>query len=142
MSSAIAVSLIDTLKGLEQVLARQVGHRYMTALIYDDHAHDAERVFSSHPQVYPATGRKSFSQGPIMARVRETGKPYVAIDREALIRDYPDHEKILAMGCASLVNLPIVVAGEVIGQINLLHEQNFYSEQKIELAMSLVSMAD
>lgn len=134
-------SFIDSLPQLEQQLAGAVGHRFMTVLIYDTSQDEAERVFSSHPAVYPATGRKSFTQGPIMERVRGTGEPYVAMDRQALIRDYPDHEKIFAMGCESLVNLPIVIGTEVVGQINLLHEQNFYTEQKIEQAMSLVSVA-
>jgi len=141
MALPIADALPAALKRLEQKLAHWVGHRYMTVLIYDPSTPEAERVFSSNPAVFPATGRKSFQQGPIMARVRETGQPYVAIDRKALIRDYPDHEKIFAMGCACLVNLPIVIEGVSVGQVNLLHEQAFYTEQKIELAMSLVSMA-
>lgn len=132
-------ALIDMLPVLEHALAQTVGYRYMTVLFYDVERDEAERVFSSNPAVFPATGRKPFTQGPIMARVRETGQPYVAIDRQALIRDYPDHEKIFSMGCASLVNLPVVIEGEVIGQINLLHDQGFYTEQKIELAMRRVA---
>jgi transcriptional regulator with GAF, ATPase, and Fis domain len=139
MESTICAALIEVLPPLEHALAQAVGHRYMTALFYDAERDDAERVFSSNPAVFPATGRKSFKQGPIMARVRQTGRPYVAIDREALIRDYPDHEKIFAMGCGCLVNLPVVFEGQVIGQINLLHDQGFYTEQKIELAMRLVA---
>lgn len=133
--------LPTALERLEQKLAHWVGHRYMTVLFYDPSEPEALRVFSSNPAVFPATGRKSFRQGPIMARVRETRLPYVAIDRKAVIRDYPDHEKIFAMGCACLVNLPIVIGAEAVGQVNLLHEQGFYTQQKIELAMSLVSMA-
>lgn len=76
-----------------------------------------------------------------MTRVRDTGQPYVAIDRVALIRDFPDHPKIFAMGCESLVNLPLIIAGEVVGQINLLNREGFYTQEKVELAMSFVSVA-
>lgn len=141
MAFLIPDVLPAVLDSLEQKLAHWVGHRYMTVLIYDPSGQEAERVFSSNPAVFPATGRKSFRQGPVMARVRETGLPYVAIDRKAVIRDYPDHEKIFAMGCACLVNLPIVVGAQAVGQVNLMHEQGFYTRQKIELAMSFVSMA-
>jgi transcriptional regulator with GAF, ATPase, and Fis domain len=141
MNPALLDSFINVLPRLEQLLAQGVGHRYMTVLVYDADLAEARRVFSNNPAVYPATGRKSFRQGPIMARVRDTGQPYVAVDRAALIRDFPDHETIFAMGCGSLVNLPICIPGEVVGQINLLHEQHFYTEHKVESALSIVSRA-
>jgi transcriptional regulator with GAF, ATPase, and Fis domain len=140
MNPALFDSFINLLPRLEQQLSQGVGHRYMTVLVYDDDLAEAERVFSSNPAVYPATGRKSFKQAPIMARVRDTGRPYVAMDRPALIRDFPDHETIFAMDCGSLVNLPIRIAGEIVGQINLLHEQHFYTEHKVESALRIVSM--
>lgn len=140
MHATVSPALNGAFERLEQQLAHWVGHRHMTALLYDLECGEAERVFSSDPATYPATGRKPFTQGPIMMRVRDTARPYVAIDRRALIRDFPDHQKIFAMGCESLVNLPLIVGGAVIGQVNLLHEQDFYTQEKVELAMSFVSI--
>lgn len=125
---------------LDDQLAQHVGHKYMTVLLYDTAADEAERVYSSSPEVFPSRGRKPLSQGPKMAVVRDTGQAYFAFDRKAIERDYPDHQKIFSMGCASLVNLPITSAGVVIGQVNLMHDEHFYDYEKVKMGLHLVSL--
>ncbi|QXI45327.1 hypothetical protein HU734_011440 [Pseudomonas wayambapalatensis] len=133
------VSFMKALGDLDERLAQQVGHKYMTVLLYDSGADEAERVYSSNPQVFPDRGRKPMDQGPKMAFVRDTGLAYVAIDRFEIERDYPDHQKVFAMGCASLLNVPIKSPEGVIGQVNLMHDEYYYDHGKVKLALQLVS---
>ena len=55
---------------------------------------------------------------------------FVANDIDGIAAVFADHELIRSLGCESVINVPIVVAGEVLGTINCLHEAGFYTERE------------
>lgn len=125
---------------LDAALQDAVGHRFLTMLVYHWREGVAERLYSSRPELYPARGRKAFADAPTQKRVAETGQPYIGRDAADIRRDFPDHDKIFALGCESILNMPVVWRGRAIGQVNLLHAAQHYGPQHLPLVRSLVQM--
>jgi hypothetical protein len=47
-----------------------------------------------------------------------------------------DHELIFSLGCASVLNVPVTWRGRVLGTMNLLHEERWYSEAEVRLGLA------
>ena len=70
-------------------------------------------------------------------QVIERKQIFVANDIEGIRAVFDDHELIKSLGCESVINVPIVVGGEVLGTINCLHEAGFYTNDKVAAAEAL-----
>lgn len=125
---------------LDHALQAAAGHRLLTVLRYRFAEGDAERLYSNQPALFPAGSRKPFADAPIQRRVAETGLPYIGRDAADLRRDFPDHDKIFALGCASILNMPVVWRGRALGQVNLLHEEHRYAAHHLPLVRVLAQM--
>ncbi|WP_426955614.1 GAF domain-containing protein [Muricoccus radiodurans] len=125
---------------LDKALQDEVGHRFLTVLVYRWKEGVAERLYSSRPTLYPARGRKAFSDAPTQRRVAETREPYIGRDAADIRRDFPDHEKIFALDCESILNMPVVWQGRGLGQVNLLHAANHYGPAQIPVVRVLAQM--
>jgi GAF domain len=44
---------------------------------------------------------------------------------------FPDYELIGRLGCSSVLNIPVVLGGEVVGTINCLHEENHFTPERV-----------
>lgn len=130
-----------TFAALDAALQQAVGHRFLTVLLYRRDEGVAERLYSSRPDLYPAQGRKAFAEAPIQRRVAETAAPYIGRDAEDIRRDFPDHAKIFALDCESILNMPVVWRGRALGQVNLLHAAGHYGPAQLPLVRPLVQMA-
>ncbi|WP_308916616.1 GAF domain-containing protein [Jannaschia sp. LMIT008] len=119
----------DLYPALEAAMARTIGHRLFTLMVIDPAAAEAARVHSSDPAAYPVAGRKPLGDltewGDVVLR---RGEPFIGYDAGDIARVFPDHETIARLGCASVLNVPVVDAGTVIGTMNLLHEAGHFDE--------------
>jgi transcriptional regulator with GAF, ATPase, and Fis domain len=154
MLAAVSLPLISTLtraladrdqpaatfRALDRLLAKLVGHRLFTALLYHPKAAMAERLCSSRPDVYPASGTKALEQAPAMKRVLTSGTPYIGQDAGDIERDFPDHDRIFALGCGSVLNMPVRWRGEVLGQINLLHEARHFGNAHLTIVEAMAQI--
>ncbi len=130
-----------TFRMLDRLLGDTVGHRLFTVLRHRPEIGAAERCYSSRPDVYPAYGVKSLDAAPTMRRVLTTGTPYLGRHRQDIERDFPDHAKILALGCGSILNMPVRWRGAVLGQVNLLHQSGHFHERHLPVVDVLAQMA-
>lgn len=130
-----------TFAALDRLLGSVVGHRLFTVLLHRPEIGAAERLHSSRPDVYPASGGKSLDEAPTMKRVMTSGTPYLGRHREDILRDFPDHARILALGCGSILNMPVRWKGAVLGQVNLLHESGHFEESHLPVVEALAQMA-
>ena len=64
--------------------------------------------------------------------VIEERKTFVANSIEAIAEVFPDHELIRSLGCGSVVNLPVVFNGMVIGVANALDAFGHYTPERVE----------
>lgn len=76
------------------------------------------RIYSSMPDAYAASGRKPPNDTLWSAQVIERQETFVANDYASLAAVMYDHEQIRALGCESIVNVPVVLRGAVIGTLN------------------------
>lgn len=145
-AAALAAALADPQQpgtgfaALDRALQDTVGHLLLTVLRYRFDEGVAERIYSSVPQTFPARGRKAFADAPTQRRVAETRLPYIGRDAIAIRRDFPDHEKIFALGCESILNMPVVWRGHALGQVNMLHRANRYAPEQLPIVQTLAQM--
>jgi hypothetical protein len=109
-----------------------VGARLFTVMTVDWANERAGRVFTSHPEVYPVAGSKPIRYDGWFDIVHKQRRTYVANTLEAMKEHFPDHETIASLGCGSIINLPVEIAGDMVATINLLHEEHFYTPERVE----------
>jgi GAF domain-containing protein len=114
-----------------------VGVKLFTVMTHDRERGVAQRVYSNMPEAYPVSGTKPANETDWSKTVIDAKKTFVANDIDGIAAVFSDHELIRSLGCESVINVPIVVAGEVLGTINCLHEAGFYTEEKVEAAEAL-----
>ena len=54
---------------------------------------------------------------------------------------FPDHALIASLGCASIVNLPVVWNDRLLGTINLLHEERWYDDADVPIGLLFAALA-
>ena len=114
-------------RALDKALAQTPGHLLLTVLVYHEDEGESHRAYSSRPSEYPTGGRKSLEQAPRMRQVLASGEPYLGRTRQDIIDNFRDHGVLLAMGCGSVVNMPVCWGSQVLGTVNLLHGEGHYA---------------
>lgn len=122
---------------LEALTKEIVGVKLFTIMTSDTTEKVSERIYSNMPEAYPVSGTKPYNEtywSDIALKQRQT---FVANTIEDIAGVFDDHELIDSLGCQSVINVPIVIAGEVVGTINCLHEAGFYTKERVEAAEAL-----
>ena len=114
------------------------GIRLFTVTLHDPAQSMVRRAFSSNPAAYPVSGTKPLSDDAWSAQVIGRGEAFVANHDRDFETLFPDHAQIVALGCRSCANLPIVRGGEVVGTANLLAEQAHFTPQKLATYTALM----
>ena len=122
---------------LEELTREVVGVKLFTVMTSDTGRRVSERVYSNMPDAYPVSGTKPYNEthwSDITLRQKRT---FVANTIEDIADVFDDHELIKSLGCKSVINVPIIVDGLVLGTINCLHEAGFYTEERVRAADAL-----
>ena len=114
-----------------------VGAKLFTLTKVEPGSGEAECIYSNMPDAYPVTGRKPADPSAWSRQVLQERRSFVANTIAAIAAVFPDHALIRSLGCESVVNLPIEVNGDVIGTINLLHEADYYTPERLAAAETL-----
>ncbi len=117
---------------IEQLAQAAIGHRLYTVLVLHRASLQVERIYSSNPDAYPAGGRKDMRDTEWGQIVLERGEPYIGRDSTDIRSHFADHETISALGLASVLNMPIVYDGQVLGAMNLLDREEHYTEADLK----------
>lgn len=140
LSTALAASSEQPRATFEAlcVLTRQiVGVKLFTLMTFDAQTREAQRIFSNMPDAYPEQGTKPVNETWWTGHVLDGHKTFVANDIDAIAEVFPDYELIASLGCQSVINVPIVINGEVFGTINCLDEAGFYTPERVEASDAL-----
>jgi hypothetical protein len=129
-----------SLQALDAALAEAVGHRLCTMQVHYAGG-EAERVYSNQPGHYPVGGRKLASNAPRMRELMQHGRPILISTEEELRASYPDHAGATALGCGSAMNTPVRWRGRTLGQVNLMHQAGWYTEDDLLLVRSFAQFA-
>jgi GAF domain-containing protein len=119
------------LAALQSIFREDIGAKLFTVMTFDARTGMSQRVHSSHPEEYPVAGAKPLSVGLWSRTVIEERRTFIANTIEAIAEVFPDFELIRSLGCESVVNLPIVYDGGVIGTINVLDGAGHYTPERV-----------
>jgi len=126
---------------LQTIVREEVGANLFTLMMFDARSQLSRRIHSSHPQEYPVSEVKPLSAGLWSRTVVEKRMTFVANTIEAIAEVFPDHELIRSLGCGSVVNLPVVFDGAVIGVANALDKPGHYTPERVERMERLAPFA-
>jgi len=122
---------------LEALTRELVGVKLFTVMTSDTGRKESERVYSSMPDVYPVSGTKPYNETHWSEITLRNKRTFVANTIGDIARVFDDHELILSLGCQSVINVPIIVGGDVIGTVNCLHEEGYYTAERVRAADQL-----
>ena len=122
---------------LEALTKSLVGVKLFTIMTSDTTDKVSERIYSNMPDVYPVSGTKPYNDTHWSDITLNQKRTFVANSIEDIAAVFDDHELIQSLGCESVINVPIIVDGEVIGTLNCLHDKDFYTEDRIAAAEAL-----
>lgn len=112
-------------------MKEQVGYQLFTITRVLPNGTQVERIFTTHPDVYPVTGLKPIYDDAWTEKVIRQAQTYLAATSAEMVPYFPDLDVINGLGLGSVINMPLVVDGQVVGTINILDAENFYCEAHI-----------
>ena len=118
-------------KAIEKGMAEVVGHKLFTLLYVAPNGKRVKRMYTNMPKEYPVGGYKEITDSPWHRQVIQGRTAWVGYDAKDIAWAFFDHELIVALGCESAVNVPVVYAGRVLGTLNLLDTAGHYKESDI-----------
>lgn len=114
-----------------------VGHRLFTLMTFDDKNGEASRFYSNMPDAYPVSGKKPAQENDWSRQVIGEQRTFVANDIDSIAEVFPDFELIQSLGCESVINIPIFVAGRFLGTINCLDKAGHYTPERVAASEAL-----
>lgn len=124
----------DVWQALQGLAAVRPGCKLFTVMTVDLGAGLARRAFSSHPVDYPVSGTKPIHFDRWFEIVHGQKRSFVANTIEDIATVFPDHALIASLGCGSVLNLPVVVRGELVATINMLDAAHHYTPERVAAA--------
>ena len=117
-------------EALKELSEAVVGHKLFTIMTVDIAAGLARRVYTSHSQDYPVSGTKPIHRDQWFDIVHGERRSFVANTIADISKVFPDFELIASLGCGSVMNLPVVLQGELVATVNMLHEEHHYTPKR------------
>ena len=148
-SQAIATfdAAIAQAKGVEQAFAAlqalteaTVGTKLFTYMSVDMEAELSRRAYTSDPVNYPASGTKPIRYDSWFDIVHKERRYFVANTIADIAKVFPDYELIDSLGCQSVVNMPVVIGGELIGTVNMLDVDGYYTPERVQLIHDVLAV--
>jgi hypothetical protein len=94
----------------------------------------ARRTYSNRPAEYPVSGSKPIHRDAWFDIVHGQRRSFVANTIEDIAEVFPDHALIASLGCGSVLNLPVVLEGDLVATINLLDIAGHYTPERVASA--------
>ncbi len=108
-----------------------IGVRLFTLMTFDPVTRGARRFYSNMPEAYPVFGTKEVEEGFWTGHVLDRKETFVANTIQDIAEVFEDHELIRSLGCESVINVPVVVAGKTLGTINCLDAAGHYTPERV-----------
>lgn len=119
---------------LEDLYQDAIGHRLFSCSIFRMSGLQsgvAARIYSNDLVHYPLSGLKEIVPNRWTEQVIARREIFVANSVAGFSDVFPDHALIASLGLGSVVNVPIVLRGDFVGTVNLLHEAGYYTPERL-----------
>lgn len=124
-----------------QVLTKVVvGVKLFTFMSVDMAAELSRRAYTSDAKSYPVSGTKPLNYGPWFDIVHKQRDYFVANTLDDISKVFPDYELIGSLGCGSVVNMPVILGDELVGTLNLLDAEQYYTPERVALIRRYLSL--
>jgi hypothetical protein len=121
---------------LHKIAEAVVPCRLFTVMTVDNANGLARRAYTSDPKNYPVSGTKPIHKDRWFSVVHDEKRTFVANTIVDIATVFPDFELIKSLGCGAVINLPVVLQGELKATINLLDAEQAYTPDRVALAES------
>ena len=118
-------------EALHQLTLATVGARLFTITSVEDQGRLARRSYTSHPQEYPVSGIKVVEPSRWNEIVLDRRECFVANTLEDIAGVFPDHALIGSLGLGSVVNMPVILRGQIGTTLNLLDVAGHYTPERV-----------
>lgn len=117
-----------------------VGAKLFTVMTVDMQAMLARRAYTDDPKNYPTSGTKPIEMDRWFEQVHGRHEIFVANTLSDIATVFPDSELIGKLGCESVINLPVILGGNLVATLNLLHEEGYYTPERVLLAQNILNL--
>ena len=115
-------------KKLDKTLKRKIDHKLFTLTVVDYSIKYVERVYSNNTKIYPLLGTKPIPNNFWTKKVIVNKKDFIATNIKEIKKLFFDHKIITSIGCGSIINIPIINNNKILGTLNILHKEKFYTK--------------
>ncbi len=119
-------------------IKKTVGYQLFTITRILPEGKEVERIYTTRPDVYPLAGRKPM-RNDAQTKMTQSAQTYLASTTEAMVPYFPDLDTIKQLGLGSVINMPIVINGSVIGTVNILDAEHYYQASHVDQLQSFAS---
>lgn len=117
-----------------------VGAKLFTVMTADMQAMLARRAYTDDPVNYPTSGTKPITIDRWFEQVHGRHESFVANRLDDIATVFPDADLIGRLGCGSVVNLPVILGGDMVATINILHEEGYYTPERVALIHDVLAL--
>ena len=121
----------EAFAALQALTEQTVGVKLFTFMNVDMQAEVARRAYTSDPENYPTSGTKPIRYDSWFDIVHKERRYFVANTITDIAKVFPDYELIDSLGCQSVVNMPVVLGGELVGTVNMLDVEGYYTPERV-----------
>jgi GAF domain-containing protein len=125
---------------LQALTQATVGAKLFTYMTVDMEAEVARRAYTSDPANYPTSGTKPIRYDSWFDIVHKQRQYFVANTIADIAKVFPDYELIDSLGCQSVVNMPVVVGGELVGTVNMLDVDGYYTPDRVQMIREIIAV--
>ena len=122
----------DAFNALYQLVKNFIEIKLFTLTTFDIPKAEARRAYSNMPKEYPVSGTKPIERSTWTEIVLDRHESFVANNINDIAKVFSDYKLIDSLGCQSVCNLPIVLDGKLLGTVNCLDEENYFTTKKVK----------
>ena len=133
LSNTGKLSAKEFYKKLDKIIKRNIDHKLFTLTVVDRSIKYVERVYSNNTKIYPLLGTKPIPKNSWTNKVINNKKYFFGESKNQIKKLFFDYEKIFSLGCGSIINIPIINDKKILGTLNILHKEKFYTIKSVKM---------
>ena len=133
LSNTGKLSANEFYKKLDKTIKNNIGHRLFTLTVVDHSIKYVERVYSNNTKIYPLLGTKPIPKNSWTNKVINNKKYFFGESKNQIKKLFFDYKKIFSLECGSIINIPIINDQKILGTLNILHKERFYTIKSVKM---------
>ena len=133
LSNTGKLSANEFYKKLDKIIKNNIGHRLFTLTVVDHSIKYVERVYSNNTKIYPLLGTKPIPKNSWTNKVINNKKYFFGESKNQIKKLFFDYKNFFSLECGSIINIPIINDQKILGTLNILHKERFYTKKSVKM---------